>query len=316
MDEVERIRVALSFVSPDDRDDWVRYGMAVKCEIGDAGFDLWDTWSQGSESYSPKDAKVVWRSFKDAGAVTIATLYRAAIDAGWRDNSDFRPLSPEELERKREENRRRMNISVAEILENQEQIARKAMAIWRSTEEAPADHPYLVKRQIQPSGARLHKGMLAIPMRIGKKLWSIQFIGVDGKKVFMKDGKMSGCYCSIGTTVGAEMICVVEGFATGATIHAATGHPVAVAFNAGNLLAVAKSMRACGLPIVICADDDHMTHGNPGVTSAVAAADAVGARIAMPAFYGARGDDDTDFNDMQRIHGLDTVRDEFMACIL
>ena len=40
----------------------------------------------------------------------------------------------------------------------------------------------------------------------------------------------------------AELV-ICEGFATGASIHEATGHAVAVAFNAGNLQAVAVALR-------------------------------------------------------------------------
>ena len=38
------------------------------------------------------------------------------------------------------------------------------------------------------------------------------------------------------------VLVVCEGFATGASIHEATGHAVAVAFNAGNLLPVAQAL--------------------------------------------------------------------------
>ena len=37
-------------------------GMAVKSELGEDGFDLWDEWSQGDESYREATAKAAWRS--------------------------------------------------------------------------------------------------------------------------------------------------------------------------------------------------------------------------------------------------------------
>ncbi|MBL0168493.1 MAG: toprim domain-containing protein, partial [Propionivibrio sp.] len=75
-------------------------------------------------------------------------------------------------------------------------------------------------------------------------------------------------------------------FATGASIHEATGYPVAVAFNAGNLEPVAKALRAKfpDLRLIVCADDDVGTAGNPGMTKATAAARAVGALLAVPDF--------------------------------
>ena len=95
-----------------------------------------------------------------------------------------------------------------------------------------------------------------------------------------------------------------EGFATGASIHEATGGAVAVAFNAGNLSAVALALRVKypGLTITIAADDDWHTSGNPGLTAAKQAAVDVGGKLAVPDFTGlVRGAKDTDFNDMARL---------------
>jgi putative DNA primase/helicase len=121
-------------------------------------------------------------------------------------------------------------------------------------------------------------------------------------------GKMAGGYHAIGTTKGAAALVICEGFATGATIHEATGYPVAVAFSAGNLLAVAQSMRAkfSDLPLIVCADND-LTAGNPGLTKATEAARAVGGVVAVPAFGADRREKDTDFNDLAALHGLEAV---------
>jgi hypothetical protein len=40
-----RIREALQFIPASDRDTWVKMGMAIKSEVGDAGFALWEGWS-------------------------------------------------------------------------------------------------------------------------------------------------------------------------------------------------------------------------------------------------------------------------------
>jgi putative DNA primase/helicase len=79
---------------------------------------------------------------------------------------------------------------------------------------------------------------------------------------------------------------VCEGFATGASIHECTDHAVAVAFNAGNLEAVAVALRSKypALKIIIAADDDHQTPGNPGMTKATAAVQATGSALAVPVF--------------------------------
>lgn len=187
------------------------------------------------------------------------------------------------------------------------QGAEKARAIWASATPA-TEHPYLTAKGIKPHGAKLHGDALVIPMRADGEIQSLQFIGAD--KRFLTGGRVAACYFSIGNPKGAKSLAICEGFATGATIHEATGHPVAVAFNAGNLLLVAKTMRDKfpDLQIIVCADDDWKTPGNPGITKATEAAQAVGAYLAVPTFSGDRRDKDTDFNDMAATHGLDAVK--------
>jgi putative DNA primase/helicase len=106
------------------------------------------------------------------------------------------------------------------------------------------------------------------------------------------------------------VLCIVEGFATGATVHEATGHAVAVAFDAGNLLPVANSLRRKfpNTIFIVCADDDYRTQGNPGITKAKLAAETVGALLAVPKFPGDRPENATDFNDMASYSGLESVK--------
>src|SRR4029077_18077144 len=101
-----------------------------------------------------------------------------------------------------------------------------------------------------------------------------------------------------------------EGFATMATVHEATGHASVVAFNCGNLKPVAEATRR-KFPtamILLCADDDHRTLGNPGLEKVKPPAEAVGGRLVVPEFDASRPDNATDFNDMAAISGLDAVR--------
>ena len=111
-------------------------------------------------------------------------------------------------------------------------------------------------------------------MRDGSELHRLQFIGIKGDKRFLIGGRVAGCYLSIGDVNGATALCICEGFATGASIHEATGYPVVVAFNAGNLLPVAKAMRKRfpELHLIVCGDDDTKMPGNPGRTKAAVAA--------------------------------------------
>ena len=192
----------------------------------------------------------------------------------------------------------------------QSAAANKAVEIWQAAQPATDDHPYLVRKGIKAHGARLHNNALVLPLREGIALHSLQFIGDDGNKKFLTDARMKGCYTSIGTTKGAGAVCIAEGFATGATIYEATGYPVAVAFTAGNLQAVAIAIRAKlpNMPLIVCADDDVATDGNPGLTTATAAALAVGGKLAIPEFGEVRPDRLTDFNDMAAHSGTQAVK--------
>ena len=168
----------------------------------------------------------------------------------------------------------------------QRQKLAAADALKRWTAATPCtQHDYLTRKGIQPHGARIEGDKLLIPMRdTAGTVHSLQTITPDGTKMFMSGGRVKGCYFGIGKPKGALIVC--EGFATGASIHECTGHAVAVAFNAGNLEAVAVALRTKypALKIIIAADDDHQTPGNPGMAKATAAVQATGAALAVPVF--------------------------------
>lgn len=213
--------------------------------------------------------------------------WRTGLSETWRANIG-RALTPAEdaAHRARVETMRRERES--EQAKRKAEAQARAEAIWQPAPLAPDDHAYLTRKRIKAHGAKLHKGALVIPMRAEGKIHSLQFIGPDGNKRFLTGGRVAGCYFSIGDTRGAAALCIAEGFATGATIHEATGYPVAVAFNAGNLLAVAKTIREKfpDLPLILCADDDRHTPGNPGLSRATEAARAVGGLLVTPEFEG------------------------------
>ncbi|MPY76879.1 MAG: DUF3987 domain-containing protein, partial [Alphaproteobacteria bacterium] len=110
-------------------------------------------------------------------------------------------------------------------------------------------------------------------------------------------------------------VCIAEGYATAASIHAATGHTTVVAFSAGNLSAVAEAIRQQhpGAHLIVCADDDRETVGNPGLANAHAAARAVGALLAVPIFGEDRSRGVIDFNDLHRLCGPEAVREAITA---
>lgn len=162
---------------------------------------------------------------------------------------------------------------------------KRAAALWGRAKPANNDHPYLLKKQVGAFGIRDLRGQLVIPLRDEcGALHSLQFIGTDGRKTFLTGGRKRGCYYAIGRPETA--LCICEGYATGATIFQATGHAAAIAFDAGNLAPVAMTLRRKfpDLRLVIAADNDFETPGNPGLKAAQAAARAVGAALAVPRF--------------------------------
>jgi putative DNA primase/helicase len=62
------------------------------------------------------------------------------------------------------------------------------------------------------------------------------------------------------------------------------------------------------MDIIICADDDAETKGNPGITKAAEAALAVSGKVAKPDFGIARPEGATDFNDVATFCGTEAVK--------
>lgn len=206
----------------------------------------------------------------------------------------------------------------AEKLRMQLDAKAQATKDWESATPADSANPYLQRKGIQPHGVREKPDYngdptLRVPMFVGDELWNIQTIFKDGTKIFSKGGRVSGCYCPIGVSDGAEVVCIAEGFATAATVYEATGFPTCCAFNAGNLLHVAKAVRSThpDAKIIIAGDDDWQTEGNTGKTKAKEAAIAIGAEVLFPVFGADREDGFSDFNDMSQATGLESVRAVF-----
>lgn len=334
------IRQALGCISPAvDRETWVRLGMAVKAEMGAEGFDLWNDWSAQAEGYSLADARDTWRSIKAGGRVTVGTLFGIAKEHGFRFPDDGgQGLSPEalaELERKQaQEAARRKAAQEAEAEQYRhraEKAARAAAELWA---EAAADgaSPYLQRKGVQAHGVRfLRDGTLLVPLRdAAGELHNLQRIaprpptedeqsrGLTEKR-FLPGGRKRGLFHVIGPasddSAAPGLVLMAEGYATAATLHEASGLPAVVAFDAGNLAAVAEAMpaRFPGARFLVCADHDAATEArsgkNPGREGADKAARklrALGcaAAVLLPEGLPSGG---TDFNDLASAAGLEAV---------
>lgn len=221
-----------------------------------------------------------------------------------------RPFSTEERDAFRRRVAEASAAATSERDTRHDAAAHKAQAVWNDASTEAGAHPYLARKRIAAHGTRLYKGRLLVPMYDGERLCSLQLIAEDGEKRFLSGGRVAGCSFLLGESDAPPVLCIAEGFATGATLHEATGCAVVIAFTAGNLAAVARATRD-RFPLaklILCADDDIRTQGNPGRTKAREAAEMVGGLLAIPDFGADRPTDATDFNDMAALRGLDAVR--------
>ncbi len=194
--------------------------------------------------------------------------------------------------------------------ERNAEAAAKAREILKAASPCPEDHAYLQKKGIPPlGGVRVGQdGAMLLPlMDVCGRVQGLQRIFEDGNKRFLSGMKKAGHF---GVIAGdKDRLFVVEGFATGASIHLATGGTVLVALDCGNLLAVARLAREKypKREIIIAGDDDLRTKGNPGRTEATAAARAINAMVVFPLFADIDGAG-SDFNDLMVAESIEVVK--------
>jgi putative DNA primase/helicase len=149
----------------------------------DAGFDLFDEWSQrDADGYDTKAVRNTWKSVKAAGGITIETLLRMTQKHGF------------------------------ELPKAGVSAAGRARALWDAAKPAPPGHDYLRRKGVQPHGLReAADGWLLLPLRDADgALWNVQRIGkapsggADGRsgKMFLKDARVSGCWHPTGRSGG------------------------------------------------------------------------------------------------------------------
>lgn len=199
-------------------------------------------------------------------------------------------LEPAERERIRQQQQAKAEQARKRGEQQREQAARRAAAILRDCEQG--ESLYLTSKGF---AERLNAVNLA-PIRVGDKnypagsvvipltnevgeLVNVQLIGHDGSKRYLAGGQKAGAFHCI---EGGELIAIVEGYATGLSVHLATGAIVYCAMDCGNLAVVAQIARRQHpeAQILLCGDNDAHTKGNPGKAKAEQAAAAVGGLVA------------------------------------
>lgn len=200
--------------------------------------------------------------------------------------------------------------------------AARAQRMWQRLAGVGASE-YLEKKGVGNHDCKFTPGgALVVPMRDQhERIAGLQFILPPGHKRRATLGRdktywpaglsKQGAHFVLGVPQPGGVILIAEGYATAASLFEATSIPTVVAFDAGNLRPVAEiiAARHARSRILVCADDDYLSDGNPGVTAAAAAALAVGGSHLAPVFCVDRaGRKLTDFNDLQALEGRHAVR--------
>lgn len=337
MSDIDDIRSALSYIDSHDRDTWWQVGAAVKDELGENGYDLWDEWSQRADNYDNRAAKSTWKSLKP-GSFSIGTVWKLARQNGWQPAKPYTPPSVEEQARRKAESEARRQAAEQERQQTQQRVKGTAQKIWNSSRPASLSHPYLAAKGITNpdaiAGLRQNEykdnDNLIIPVLYENEIVNLQSINQDGGKRFLAGGQVQGAYAFIGKADDVEKVGVVmaEGYATAASIYEATGKPVIIAFDAGNMVAVAERL-AQKLPqnvsVVIAVDNDA---SQTGIKKARQAAALLGDRATaiqpefsmtlIQQYQKGKGVDEkgrpplpSDFNDLHQLAGLEAVRQSF-----
>ena len=165
------------------------------------------------------------------------------------------------------------------------------------------------------------RGSILIPLRdCFGEFKNFQIIFNDGKnKRFLTNGRKSGLYHVLGELGNEAALVFCEGYATGASVHMATGWPVVVCFDAGNLPTVAEPFASYAGLKIIAGDNDHETFvetgKNPGLEKAKEAAQKCGGLFCVPSFKGdASGL--SDFNDLYVTEGAHEVQSQLTAATI
>lgn len=245
--------------------------------------------------------------------------FKSGIKQNWKADGSAKPLNQDQR-RALETARQQRQQKQLERHQKAADIAQRLLTIAKPS--AVNDHPYLQRKQVQSHGLYQLKlwpkrvmnaqgqwesvtvrEVLLVPLTdIDGRLWNVQAIFTETHPIlgrdkdFLAGGRLGGLFHRIGSAGNDPIIC--EGYATGATLHEATGQPVYCAMSAGNLLAVAQAVRHAQphAQIIIAADNDTQTEGNPGLTAASHAAGVIGGYLVVPPIAG-------DFNDYANMEG-------------
>lgn len=236
--------------------------------------------------------------FADGIASGSFGSWKAGSSHSWSSRKPANPLEAQLIAQRVEHAKHQQDF---ERHQRQQATAEYANQLWRDARRAEPKHPYLIAKGCRPHNLRQNGSVLLVPLYHSGELVNLQRIGTDGQKRFLPGGKVKGCYSPLGFIEEGQSLYLCEGWATGATLHAETGHPVACAMNAGNLLETGRHLqhRHPKALLIVAGDDDRQTVGNPGKTFAIDAATGLGCGLILPPWPADAPLHLTDFNDLR-----------------
>jgi len=236
------------------------FGKLTRCKTAqDKGTEK-NGWYVAHEHRTEKGETLIFGSFGDWRS---GETQKIKVKAG--------RMSPEEREvmrARQEEGKRR----AAEVVANAaRRAAKRADSLFQRMPEKGRSE-YLDRKQIVGIRVRYapRSGAVLVPMSNARDdIVGLQVIYPNKQEDTGRDKtywpygmSKEGAFHLLGPDADpGDPVLVCEGYATGASLHMATSLTVAVAFDAGNLLAVCKAMRErfAGCPLIICRDDDWKT---------------------------------------------------------
>ena len=300
--DADRAREALRAIDPGcDRETWVRVGMAAQA----AGLEFADfnEWSAGASNYGgERDTLAAWRSFKPAGGIGAGTLYALARAAGWRE-----PVNGRHAPQTRPQER-------AKPAPRAERPAFDFAAVWRDSEPAPPDHPYIVRKLGLADGLRVYRGRLKVSGQALEGALLVPAFSGDGalqswqaipaepgaRKLNAPGATMAGARFLVGGEPrDGEPLYLVEGIGAAWAAHQASGRPAACCFGSGNMERIGRELRGRhpGARLVVVAD-----RGKEGDAERIARA-VGGSWVELPADWPTN----SDVNDLHQRDGLAAV---------
>ena len=341
--ELDKVRDALGYIDSTSRDDWLIVGAALKRELGQDAFDLWDEWSSRADSYNAKTAKYTWDRFKP-GKAGLGTVFHLAKQSGFDPTGRIghEPLSAQAKLEQAELRAKRAKEQAEEVAKKEarySKVASLSSQIWQSSIPAGSDHPYLVRKGI--TGENLHEidqaklaSLIGYPPKANDELLvgrillaavkqndsinTLELIDESGRKSALAGGRKLQSYWVAKDLVQSpnepSVIYIGEGIATTRSIKQAysalqadLGLPdalIVASLSTGNMPSVALALRAqYPNSLIVIASDL-----GRGEQVAIKVALMVGGLVSKPNFSDVdlashKVVDKNDFNDLQLIAG-------------